>query len=239
MHRVFTANSPSVPVGPPTSGARLNMATAWDYPHTWPQSLSHPPCHQPIYPTPYYRHNGSTSSPPGKPQPPDSNRPSGRRRASSWSTRINHRQDTINSDCSSNATRTTISPSSSFIDPTLNPSCPAELTEQQVLDITQAAVKAVLEAEAERSKERGRTAPSSASTTSFVDTAEHGPHLDTNPDDISDHLHLSRLHEYAFDRSEELERLLTEDGEPMLNPGQFVRSSTLGWPNLRLVQLNF
>jgi len=95
-------------------------------------------------------------------------------------------------------------------------SCPTELTEQQVFDLTQAAVKAVLEAEAERSKERGRTVPSSGS---FEGAAEHGPRLDTDADDISDHLHLSSLHEYAFDRSEELERLLTEDGEPMLNPG--------------------
>ena len=219
MNRAFTANSPSVLVGSPTSGTRLNMTTAWDYPHTWPHSLSHPPCHQPVYPAPYYRHNGPISPPAGEPPPADCNRPSGRRRLSSSLTKIDCRQNTINSDYSPNATRKTIPPPLPIIDPTLNPSCPAELTEQQVFDITQAAVKAVLEAEAERSKERGKTVPSSASSTSFAETAERGPRLDINPDDISDLRHLSSLHEYAFDRSEELERLLTEDGEPMLNPG--------------------
>lgn len=79
-------------------------------------------------------------------------------------------------------------------------------------------MKAVLEAEAERTNGRSRPGSAHTSITSFSEMEDHHGELDTRPDDISD-----CLDPCIFRRPDSMEHMLTEDGEPMLNPGWFIR----------------
>jgi hypothetical protein len=204
------------PPGLPPPATRVNMATTWGYPHPWPGGTAIG--YQPIYYSPYYRHNGIIPPPP-VPLTAGPNLCSQVRQTSPTLKSTDSPHDTIQpSNTSNDASDVTSSPSTN-IDTTLNATDPTtELTEEQVLEITHAAVKAVLEAEAERSKARSQAA-STTTQMAYSDIGDHSGNLDTTPDDISDNLDLNNLHGYGLDRPDEMEHILTEDGEPMLNPG--------------------
>jgi hypothetical protein len=219
-------------VGLPTSATRLNMATNWTYhPHPWPdgaqQHMGYPiPGH--LYYSSHYRTNDApTQLPPnvGPHQPPSQNgsaMPSPTSHSSPTDTRL----PSTASDPSGTDTSTI-----QIIDPGST-----TLTDQEVLAITEAAVKAVLEAEAGSSRTASRSGSVLTSLHSEGETCERMEEV-TEAQAVSDH-HVadkpSGLPGYGtpLERPEPMEHMLTEDGEPMLNPGLFTFCSEYSPPRL-------
>jgi hypothetical protein len=214
-------------VGLPTSATRLNMATNWTYhPHPWPDGAQ-PPIGYPIpshlYYSSHYRTNGvPTQLPPdiGPHQPPSQNGSAMHSATSPHSSPTDTRLPSKTLDPSGTDPSTI-----QIIDPHLNPSGSTTLTEQQVLAITEAAVKAVLEAEAGSSRAASR---SGSVLTSLHSEGETGERLEELPEPqlvidprVADKTGGLPGYGTPLERPEPMEHMLTEDGEPMLNPGLF------------------
>jgi hypothetical protein len=108
----------------------------------------------------------------------------------------------------------------------MNPSLnPATLTEQQVLAITEAAFKAVMEAEAESSRAASRSGSVLTSLQSEEETGDRVEEVPETPSIVEPRVtdKTGSLPGYGapLERPEPMEHMLTEDGEPMLNPGLF------------------
>lgn len=212
-------------IGLPTSATRLNVATNWPYPHPWPDGTAPQMSYQQIYYSPHYRPNGSVNPSPIEADPDQQNihGVSAARTQPISTSPPGSLQLTPNNTHQSNEvidpTRNGHSLSAPTVDPSLSSSDSTELTNEQVLEITQAAMKAVLEAEAERSNAESRAG--STSTPSF---SERGDREETGKENGLHHkiTEDSNMHGYGppLDRPEPMEHMLTEDGEPMLNPGQ-------------------
>ena len=209
----------------PTSATRLNVAANWTYPpHPWPDG-AHPPMGYPIpshlYYSSHYRSNGVTPQllPNVGPhqngsatQPPASSH--------SDSSPTDTRPPSNTSDPSGQNPSTV-----QIIHPSLNSSVSTTLTDQQVLAITEAAVKAVLEAEAGSSRTASRSGSVLTSLQSEGETGERVEEVPETSSVMEPRLaeKTGRLPGYgtALERPEPMEHMLTEDGEPMLNPGSF------------------
>jgi hypothetical protein len=203
----------------PTSATRLNIATNWTYhPHPWPDG-SQPPFSYPIpghlyYP--HYRSNSVPSQPLNNRTHPEST-PNGLNTQPPGSSNSSP-TDTTSSKASGNDGSTV-----QIIDPSL-PSGSTTLTEQQVLAITEAAVKAVLEAEAGSSRAESRSGSVLTSLHSEGETGER-EEVSEKPTVIEPRIaeKTGGLPGYGtpLQRPEPMAHMLTEDGEPMLNPGRF------------------
>lgn len=222
-------------VGLPTSATRLNVATNWTYhPHPWPEGTQ-PPIGYPIpghmcY-SPHYRSNGPTTqlSPDvGPHQLPTQNGSTMQPPTSSHSPPTDTRLPSNNSDPSGKDTL-----GGRIIDPSLSPSSSTTLTEQQVLAITEAAVKAVLEAEAGSSRAASRSGSVLTSLQSEGETAERveEPEAQAVIDPrVADKTGNLPGYGAPLERPEPMEHMLTEDGEPMLNPAELLTQESLASP---------
>jgi len=121
-----------------------------------------------------------------------------------------------------------------IIDPSLNPSGSTTLTEQQVLAITEAAVKAVLEAEAGSSSAASRSGSVLTSLQSEGETGERVEEVPEPPSVMEPRLTEKpgglRGYGTPLERPEPMEHMLTEDGEPMLNPAELLTQESLASP---------
>lgn len=228
-------------IGLPTSATR-NAPPNWVYPPTWPDGPPPPhmgpisyhpiPGHPGAYYPPHYRPNGPvvhpSTHPPTEGMQDDPNNPSP------------PRPDIPRTDSpqTSNDAQAKAAPESSLNLPVIDPSLDADsnstqqLTEEQVTAITQAAVQAVLrsaaksEAESRASSTSVKNEEGSSSKVSRQGTAE----VDEENANREERHVASRLveegqsnglHGYGptLERPEPMEHMLTEDGEPMLNPG--------------------
>ncbi|GLB43539.1 putative zinc finger [Lyophyllum shimeji] len=232
-------------VGLPTSATRLNMATHWGYPHPWPDGTPQQMSYQHMYYSTHYRPNG-VSQPLGQPSPPPPPTavdpqtvpngaatgaqetpppPPGPPHQSPHATK-----PPSDSTCAETPPADSSAP---VIDPSLNASDSTTLTEEQVLELTQAAMKAVLEAEAERANSR----ETSASTPTVSEGDKHGC-ADAPDEDKStlqsppsrDESHPVHGYGLRLGRPEPMEHMLTEDGEPMLNPAELLTQESLASP---------
>lgn len=202
----------------PTSATRLNVATNWTYhPHPWPDG-SQPPFSYPIPGHLYYPSHYRSNSVPSQHQESTSNGHNTQPPGSSHSSPA----DTTSSKTSNPSGKD--SSTVQIIDPSL-PSGTTTLTEQQVLAITEAAVKAVLEAEAGSSRAESRSGSVLTSLHSEGETGERIEEVSEKPTVVEPHIteKTGGLPGYGtpLQRPEPMEHMLTEDGEPMLNPGQF------------------
>jgi hypothetical protein len=223
-------------IGLPTSATRLNLATNWGYPQPWSDGApgqAGPVGYQPMphmFYYPHYRPNGSPGQPSeqhphphndrkqhAQEQPAHSRHP----RTSSPSRHTSH-PPIPDSEESSTRDSSELPP----IDPALD-SGNSRLTEQQVLEITQAAMKAVLEAEAGTSS---GAASNIGSASPFAQSEKdgNGNEGDEAAGGASAIVPQSPAEEqrdagYGYgrtlERPEPMAHMLTEDGEPMLNPG--------------------
>lgn len=234
-------------VGLPTSSARLHQAT-WP-PGAWiPEgSQPPPPSMSPMgYPHPaYYSYYRGMPHPPPPPevmahmqngvQPrspspcDDSSRTSSPTMASMHSggnQRI-HPSRAATGNFQGNEARSPV------IDPSLDLSPTSASTKQDEetvsIEVTQAAVKVALKS---AEIEPLTTAPDSPShmdprsASHHSSSASAGGSIDEQNDILVDDLDLRYLsrsppHTHSFERPPEMEHMLTEDGEPMLNPGSF------------------
>ena len=231
--RVTTAYAPPrmdshyVQAAPPTSATRLNVATNWTYhPHPWPDGAQ-PPMAYPIashlYYSPHYRPNGVAPQllPNVGPHLPTQN---GSAMQPPVSSPHSHSSSTDTRPSSNTSDPSGQDPSTvQIIDPSLNPSGSTTLTEQQVLAITEAAVKAVLEAEAGSSCTASRSGSVLTSLQSEGEMGERVEEVPEQPSTMEPRIveKTGRLPGYGtpLERPEPMEHMLTEDGEPMLNPG--------------------
>lgn len=227
-------------IGLPTSATRLNLATNWGYPQPWSDGASGqtgPVSYQPMPPMfyyPHYRPNGSAGQPPGQQPHPQNDPKHGvedgstnptRPRTSSPNPHTSH-TTSVNSETATNPTNPISNAPLKIpsIDPALD-SGDSTLTAQQVLEITEAAMKAVLEAEAGTSN--GTTSNiGSGSPFSQAEKDMNGDTVDETT--VGDNTSTPQppeenntIHGYGrtLERPEPMAHMLTEDGEPMLNPG--------------------
>ncbi|KAF9469652.1 hypothetical protein BDZ94DRAFT_1151150, partial [Collybia nuda] len=221
-------------IGLPTSATRLNLATNWGYPQPWsdgapghvgPVSYQTMP---PMFYYPHYRPNGGMVQPPEQQtqlrndQKQDTQDRATNMERPRTSSPIPHASDAtvVESEIptkSMNPTLDTLPSEISPIDPALD-SDNSTLTEQQVLEITQAAMKAVLEAEAGTSN----------STTSNVGSAS--PFSQTEKDTNKEEIDTMHVYGGTLKRPEPMAHMLTEDGEPMLNPAELLTQESLASP---------
>ncbi|KAG6874368.1 hypothetical protein C0995_015104 [Termitomyces sp. Mi166 len=203
-------------VGLPTSASatRTNMATHWGYPPPWPdgtnpQQMSY---HQ-FYLNSHYRTTQApvaqtVQNPPPNPnsatQPPPASAPGP----------LQDSQDTSKQSTSTEGTVTSAPVSEvqpETIDPSLNSHESTELTAEQIMQIT----KALLQGE------RPSAESTATPTTAFSET-DRGPGSAAQNGTNEDKGHVDRIPEY--------EHMLTEDGEPMLNPAELLTQESLASP---------
>jgi hypothetical protein len=214
-------------IGLPTSATRLNVATNWTYHlHPWPDGvqpqMGYPiPSH--LYFSPHYRTNGIPQLSPDHQHPPSQNGPHAHPSTSSPP----HISQSASNDTKSlhnSSEPTTKDPSgvAPIIDPSLN--SPDSFTNEQVLAITEAAMKAVLEAEAKSSRAASRSGSALTSPRSETEigerkeeTREGSPFI--HPLSADNNANHPPSYRPCLERPEPMEHILTEDGEPMLNPG--------------------
>lgn len=216
----------------PTSATRLNLATHWGYPHPWPDGPPQQMGYQQLYFNPHYRPNG----PPGQPPPPTNTIPSQTLNGPVVTQTISPttRSAPQNPATDVKSTNDGCSPANSslpIINPVLNPSDSTTLTEEQVLQITQAAMNAMLEAEAERAKaEHERSTPSGSETEEPTEDSPREDNGTPSNDLVHEGPHTIPGYSLALARPEPMEHMLTEDGEPMLNPAELLTQESLASP---------
>ncbi|KAF5384806.1 hypothetical protein D9615_001091 [Tricholomella constricta] len=231
-------------IGLPTSATRLNAATHWGYPHPWPDGTPQQMSYQQMYYAPHYRPNGVTppsvhQSPPtaALQQATQNGSATVAQRTSPQTSCPPHNmprdiKPPVDNTCVS--TPTTADSSIAALDPSLNPSESTTLTEEQVLEITQAAMKAVLEAEAERSNAQSRADTASSPSYSEPDRSSTNASHENNDTarnlPIKDKSHAMHGYGLSLERPEPMEHMLTEDGEPMLNPAELLTQESLASP---------
>ena len=199
----------------PTSSART--ASPWPAYSHWPSGVPPPPhmsaisyIHPPLcYPSPHYRPH--TTAYPSSPSPSDSSQqPNGAGPRTPNSTDLSRNSPTHSSHDSSSI--------SCAVDPELDSY--AELTAEDVV----AAMRVVMSMQV-KSAEHTQDHETNQNSHDFTTTSRSldGDHL--NNRDLEDRL--NGLHDYSpsLDRPEPMEHVLTEDGEPMLNPGVSLYSS--------------
>ena len=212
-------------VAHPTSSART--APHWPgYPH-WPNGVPLPPphmspisyIHHPIcYPSPHYRHAAAYPSP----SPSDSSQqPNGAGTSTplgSNSTDLS-RNSPSHPDVSSND-----SSNISCIDSELDPH--SGLTAEDVV----AAMRVVMSMQAESAAQDAQDHETKHGYMTTSQSLDEDHRIADNNRDLEDRL--NSLHDYSssLERPEPMEHMLTEDGEPMLNPGTSYYNSFL---NLR------
>ncbi|KAG5643550.1 hypothetical protein DXG03_000691 [Asterophora parasitica] len=227
-------------IGLPTSATRLNAATHWGYPHPWPDGASHQMTYQQMY---YYRPNGVHPSA-HPPSPEDSNQqqaaPKGspsvaQGRSLPMLRPPQQSPQEIKLPAVNTCTTITTGSSMTAVESSLDASESATLTEEQVLVITQAAMKAVFEAEAERSS--AESGAGSSSSPSYSESGRLSTEVPHDEDDESSQNLASEeksraIHGYGqpLERPEPMEHMLTEDGEPMLNPAELLTQESLASP---------
>ncbi|KAF8899317.1 hypothetical protein BD779DRAFT_1488178, partial [Infundibulicybe gibba] len=226
-------------VGIPTSATRMNAT--WTYPHPWhdnhplpmgPISYHPPPGHAIYYPpTSHYR----TAVP--ETQPPGQNTPGG---DSNPQRNLDQSQTTTKDPREATKTGRSAEPDQCenppFIDPSLSttPAPSNQLTDEQVkaisLEITQAAMKAVLESARLESESGGSHTPDGVASEgrtsqqpSEADANAGGEEADEEQvvaelQPVKDQISNLRGYSTPLQRPEPMEHMLTEDGEPMLNP---------------------
>ncbi|KAG6911296.1 hypothetical protein DXG01_002135 [Tephrocybe rancida] len=209
-------------VGLPTSATRLNLATHWGYPHPWPDGAApQQMSYQHMYYAPHYRPNG-TDPTPGSIPLPSAQDPSNTAAQQPTVPRSCPPQGTADTKqagteaASGPATDETLS-----IDPSLDPHESTELTAEQIMQITEA----LLQEPGEHSS--GGSRDGSASTTAFSET-HSGSQDEHDANNGKSHV----LHGYGLPlvRPEPMEHMLTEDGEPMLNPAELLTQESLASP---------
>ncbi|KAG6894855.1 hypothetical protein C0992_004295 [Termitomyces sp. T32_za158] len=213
--RQFVMSPPYAQVGLPTSATRMNMTTHWGYPPPWPdgtnpQQMSY---HQ-FYLNSHYRMAHATvaqipssvvQNPPlnpvPAPQPPpaptsgplkDSKNP--------------FKQSTSIEECTVASAPVAGQAQPESIDPSLDSHESTELTAEQIMQIT----KALLQDPGEHSSAESNVDSASATAFSETDGGVRSRKQDESEASV-DKVHDDTIHEY--------EHMLTEDGEPMLNPG--------------------
>ncbi|KAG6811465.1 hypothetical protein H0H92_007288, partial [Tricholoma furcatifolium] len=182
----------------PTSATRLNVPTQWSYPPlpdgAGTQQMSYPPTY---YPSPHYRQNAGQEPANSNTQPMSAPGPS----QGAPGTQKTPTMDTDNS---------------LSVDSSLDPNESVQLTAEQISTLAK-----LLEEQRERTSRESRAG--SASTTAFSetdrDTTVTGSQDDNDLGEGTSKTHA--MHDYGppLDRPEPMEHMLTEDGEPMLNPG--------------------
>lgn len=252
-YRQHTAHSSTyVPeytqVGLPTSATRLNGATNWTQSHPWPEGVPPPAAiGYPIYytPSPYYRQSGV-------PVPQHQHQPSAEtdyRTGSSSRTQSPHQtahsrlgtpQNDSNSSPSGPETPDADQQMSASHEPaTVNPSDVDTLTEEEMkvlsMQLTHAAMEVVLNNAKYPRRESlhgGVNLEDINSRWSSPNQPEsdldHGEDAGMSPGDRTG----SGLLSYGtpLDRPEPMEHMLTEDGEPMLNPAELLTQESLASP---------
>ncbi|KAG5736151.1 hypothetical protein E4T56_gene16924 [Termitomyces sp. T112] len=213
-------------VGLPTSATRMNMATHWGYPPPWPdgtnpQQMSY---HQ-FYLNSHYREVQALLAhiPPPTVQNPLPNPNSDTqppRAPASGPLQDSHdtsKQSTSTEGGSVAPTLATQEDGPEPIDPSLNSHESTELTAEQIMQIT----KALLQDQGERS--RAESSAGTASTAVFSKTdGEPGPGAQDESRTSEDEVHVDTVDGY--------EHMLTEDGEPMLNPAELLTQESLASP---------
>ncbi|KAF8079130.1 hypothetical protein FPV67DRAFT_1467631 [Lyophyllum atratum] len=229
----------------PTSATRLNLATHWGYPHPWPDGTPQQMSYQQMYytPSPHYRPNG-VPPPLGQPplptgadqQDPPNGAAAGAQQTPPQGSCPPQESPQETKPPTNDASAPTPTPASNssmpVIDPSLNPSGSNTLTEEQISEITEAAMQAVLEAAAERSNAESRA--TSTSTPTYSETGRHSsadePRNTSKTPPSEDKPHTMRGYGLPLERPEPMEHMLTEDGEPMLNPAELLTQESLASP---------
>ncbi|KAG6817578.1 hypothetical protein H0H87_006955 [Tephrocybe sp. NHM501043] len=202
--------------GLPTSATRLNLATHWGYPHPWPDGATAPQqiSYQHMYYASHYRPNGSTQPPGSIPPPPPPYSNVTQQHLPPAPCSPPGTQDTkhpTSTDITNNA-----SVSAPSIDPSLDANESTELTPEQIMQIT----KALLQEQGELESSSAESRDDSTSTTAFSETDRRtGSGSQDERDANEGKAHAIHGYGLPLERPEPMEHMLTEDGEPMLNPG--------------------
>ncbi|TFK42164.1 hypothetical protein BDQ12DRAFT_677731 [Crucibulum laeve] len=242
-------------IGLPESATRLNSAHSWAFPHPWPVGtvppnmapMGYPPIPPPgtiYYPSPHYRQNGivhpSVQPPQPQPQPPPIPNGTSHPHATSSNGSSNGGPSPVSDHPTSNGNHV----EHHNIDPTLDNT--DELTREAVQSALEALVKstqAQVDAHGLTHLENG----DAYTVSSLSDTRDpsEGLSLDADANDLEhrdeEHVATSLSLEDALngirtsygqplERPEPMEHLLTEDGEPMLNPAELLTQESLASP---------
>lgn len=196
IYTAYVPPRPPVPqfahYGLPTSATRLNSATNWGNPHPWPQGTPYQAVPVYVGPSPYYRHHGNGTKPSFYKGSPES---------------VGASSDSTAED--------------SHLDASLS----AQLSNSEIAAAMAAVLKEAAAASAKNMKSLRRDGSydprDELSDTSLSDgipdTNSEGHIQHTPPSPPQTKCRLGKpLHP---ERPEPMEHILTEDGEPMLNPG--------------------
>ncbi|KAG6841572.1 hypothetical protein C0991_009607 [Blastosporella zonata] len=200
---------------------RLNLATHWGYPHPWPDGPGAPQqmSYQQMYYAPHYRPPNGTNQLSGSIPPPSAQHPTpgAPQHPSAPPCPPDGPQDTIKqANTEGDASAVAADASSLPMDPSLDPHESTELTAEQIMQIT----KALLQEQSVHDRSSAESRDGSASTTAFSETdrgTASGSQDEHDADEGKDHA--MRGYGHPLVRPEPMEHMLTEDGEPMLNPG--------------------